>query len=417
MANSSQKGTIGLRPSFQEFLACAAVAKREAAALLLETRLTACATMGFDLSEIDERPDTGFVLHDLQGDSSSPDRLRRKRSGIVLLESGPPACDGFRLPPQDAGFVLCEDAGADLPLTGGTPKKAIVMPVSGQWYSLIVTGRKNVEVRSFSAFWMARLQGATHVVFQHGYKASTKLPETRILAVERRTCLDYGELGNPPPGSAEYARLFGSTRDLIAIRFEAFDGYQSPIKSHLCFPPSDAGIDDHDLPLARAFDWPSFFWLALVSSLGSVAEIQSSLLGQKVKISTHCSGIGAAEMAAQMLMAHSVKTLGLAARIQCQSVCDTSRKCRAILAARSRQHSEGWHIFNDIFHLFPAWRQELLKPEAMVQELLQTCNTRAERRCQQHGRECAHPVVDGDLCGSPCPPWSRFGLRLGYQIA
>ena len=162
--------------------------------------------------------------------------------------------------------------------------------------------------------------------------------------------------------------------------------------------------------LAEAFRWPARFWSAMLQALDcSAATLQRSLLGKKLNISTHCSGIGAAEVAAEMLVANSARELGFSVSIRCTSACDTSPACRRVLVG----HSSERHVFSNIFDFFPGWDEKLHEPEAVVKVLKEFCQEAQQRDCTQHMCRCQHPAVHGDICGSPCQPWSRSGKGRG----
>lgn len=283
--------------------------------------------------------------------------------------------------------------------------KVVHIKLVKKWYDAIATGQKDVEVRARSAYWMSRLRKATHVSFQCGYVPASQLqlPPLKIVALQHCTAQDC-PIQLPEFGSREYKNLFGDAVELVAIRFER--SYQASSSGNSALRR-----------LADAFQWPALFWQALSTAVDGVARLQSSLLGRPIKISSHCSGIGGAEVAAQMLVASSLGTLGFPVNITCESTCDTSKRCRSMLLARAEEAGKDWHIFNDIFSHFPGWNQELEDPDSMIQALKDTCQPTVGRHCHQHGQACEHPEVDGDLCGSPCPPWSRFGSHLGRSHA
>ena len=169
-----------------------------------------------------------------------------------------------------------------------------------------------------------------------------------------------------------------------------------------------------DCSLAAAFRWPAQFWSAMPLALDcSAATLKQSLLGKNLRISTHCSGIGAAEVAAEMLVVNSARELGFSVKIMCTSACDTTPVCRRVLL---RQSSER-HVFSNIFDFFPDWDQELHEPEAVINVLKEFCAVHEERYCTQHMCPCQDTAVHGDICGSPCQPWSRSGKGMGSTSA
>ena len=252
-------------------------------------------------------------------------------------------------------------------------------------------------MRSRTSHWVSRLTGATHVSFSCGYVAGSQLPLMKILSVQY--CSAHGHdcpTWLPNFGSPEYSKLFGNNADLIVIRF---DQNRETISAGSSTMPN----------LAQAFQWAAKFWNALTTAVGGLQNLQGSLLG--------CSGIGGAEVSAQMLVASSLGALGFPVNIDCESTCDTSKRCRSMLVDRAKAAGKDWHVFDDIFSFFPGWNQELEDPETMIQKLKETCQPTLGRHCHQHGSACSLPEVDGDLCGSPCPPWSRCGSHLGALLA
>ena len=348
--------------------------------------------------------DSGYVRRQKSGFTmdmrlSDDDSVSEKHSGQVRR--------------QKSGFAMDVDLTDHEPLPQKTRKKVVVMHLADRWRRLVASGQKTVEVRSCSEHWLPRLRNATHVVFKRGYsnEAADRLVETKILSIDLVHGDEWRKWGIPPPGTLQYQNLFGPFMDLFAITFEPVC-----MKSSICVSV-DGGDGDGHASLARAFAWPMVFWRSLKMVMGGVEQLKQSLLGQVLNISTHCSGIGAAEVATAMLCAHSKQALGFPVRINCKSVCDTSSVCRGILARRQQHEQDAWHIFDDIFHMFPGWDQQLRSPDIMAQELRRTCETQVPRVCHQHGQKCAHPLVHGDVCGSPCQPWSRYGVRLGCLSA
>ena len=366
-------------------------------------------TMGFDLSHFlpdgEERVQTGgFVLR-----SASNDFCDEQPSGFDLdgFDKEPTSSSGRASSAQvqaSPGFQLGWETQADF-MMEDRAQKVVHIPLKKEWYDLIATGQKDVEVRSRSQHWISRLTGATHVSFSCGYVAGSQLPAMKILSVQY--CSAHGHdcpTWLPKFGSPEYTQLFGKNADLVVIRFEQ---HRETISARNSMMPN----------LARAFQWAAKFWNALTTAVGGLPNLQWSLLGRPIKISSHCSGIGGAEVSAQMLVASSLDALGFPVNIDCESTCDTSKRCRSMLLDRARAAGKDWHVFDDIFSFFPGWNQEIEDPETMIQKLKETCQPTLGRHCHQHGSACSLPEVDGDLCGSPCPPCSRCGSHLGALLA
>eukprot|EP00439_Symbiodinium_sp_Y106_P049317 s2833_g6.t1 len=131
----------------------------------------------------------------------------------------------------------------------------------------------------------------------------------------------------------------------------------------------------------------------------SAATLKQSLLGKNLRISTHCSGIGAAEVAAEMLVVNSARELGFSVKIMCTSACDTTPVCRRVLL---RQSSER-HVFSNIFDFFPDWDQELHEPEAVINVLKEFCAVHEERTALWHDptRRYVTPIELGAVMGFP----------------
>ena len=102
--------------------------------------------------------------------------------------------------------------------------KTVFLNLTNDYFSQVERGEKNVEVRSDSPHWRARLQGATHVVFQAGYDKQRRLQPKRITQMKTVPAMDpevIETLNLPSPGSAAHKKLFGDYLKLIAIFFES----------------------------------------------------------------------------------------------------------------------------------------------------------------------------------------------------
>lgn len=387
-----------------------------------------------DTMPLSRRPKSGFIA---RADSRSSDHSGFVCAGEVLEGAPSPSspAHGFQFAEGLDGFRLAEDldgshCAQDLccegedrgqaqpapiwcgPFRGGEHKKVVVLPLAARWYTAVQVGDKNIEVRSASDFWKTRLREVTHVVFQRGFDPKSRLPEKQVLSVDLTSSSRHRELGIPRPGTLEYHELFGDHQELIVVKFESSQSEGNSDSRKRPLAQVDFGFHHGcEAPrLAQAFGWAARFWEAMRSTLGG-AELQQSLLGRRVTMSSHCSGIGSAEVAAEMIAAASTNSLGFDVRIDCLSTCDSDRACRRMLSKRS-----GSCIFNDLFEFFPGWDKTLREPAEMLALLHKHCDVGARRRCQQHGCDCVQPPVTADVCGSPCQPWSRYGSRRGHLV-
>ncbi|CAE7316245.1 ngoPIIM [Symbiodinium sp. CCMP2592] len=169
--------------------------------------------------------------------------------------------------------------------------------------------------------------------------------------------------------------------------------------------PLDEGV------LQRSMRWACVLVEALQEKF-SHAELRSSLWCSSRQVTTHCSGLGAAEVALELLKAASeIYAQDLSLKLTMSASCDSSSACRKILLLRDASS----HVFGDIFTSFPGWpgksgtrtpAQNLAMLEALYQGDLGS-------HCDRHLQPCCHFKADGDLTGSPCQPWSQRGLRRG----
>lgn len=128
--------------------------------------------------------------------------------------------------------------------------------------------------------------------------------------------------------------------------------------------------------------------------------------------STGCSGMGAPEMAASLLEAASLEALPFKVTLVCRSMCDTSPLCRRILLSRG---SRGC-VHKDMFEFCPLWDRDTMCPTEAMRRACRNNIPSPARFCERHSQEC-FPSRDLvlDVTGTPCPPWSRRGLRRGLS--
>ncbi|CAE8630432.1 unnamed protein product [Polarella glacialis] len=161
--------------------------------------------------------------------------------------------------------------------------------------------------------------------------------------------------------------------------------------------------------LPHAFRWAFMTLMALQLILGP--SIQQSLLMHQIPFSTHFSGMGSPEVAAEMLSAAAVGVLGFPLMLTSCATCDIDRKCQSILLQRSC----GACLFGNILDLRPSWDKKYEHFEQAWAALLPAV-TCPPRLCARHG-QCGFQAVACDIAGSPCQPWSRSGKRKGKADA
>ena len=165
---------------------------------------------------------------------------------------------------------------------------------------------------------------------------------------------------------------------------------------------------------AKRFTWPhAILWL-LQQRLGPNG-LQASLLGRRMTVSTHFSGIGAAEKAMSMLQ-QVFHLFGLfAAPLVSVFACDCSPGTWPILFASL----PGQCVFKnikDLCPLPPSLSSGEVDFHQMRHAVLQSFRM-SEMECARHGQACRPCHSDGNVSGSPCPPWSSSGLRRGRRDA
>ena len=250
-----------------------------------------------------------------------------------------------------------------------------------------------------------------------------------------------------PPGlmesSGEEASLAGSSPQRARSRSPR----SAPARAASPSPQSSAGLSDdvdelsdEELPqavnrqqpvcrqeglLQQSMTW-AVFLLGALTQIMDIGDLQRSYLGQDRQsfYSTHCSGMGCPEMAL-LFLGKAAQVYGrLRMRLQNAASCDISHRCRNLLQVRTPES----HVFSDIFEKFPGW-QNIPVPENLLNSLpreilhfaQQLYRLRAAYEpgkacvCATHKQCCLEPdVISGDVSGTPCPPWSRMGKRLGW---
>ena len=265
-------------------------------------------------------------------------------------------------------------------------------------------------------------------------------PDETEQAVEARVAPES------PPGlmesSGEEASLAGSSPQRARSRSPR----SAPARAASPSPQSSAGLSDdvdelsdEELPqavnrqqpvcrqeglLQQSMTW-AVFLLGALTQIMNIEDLQRSYLGQDRQsfYSTHCSGMGCPEMAL-LFLGKATQVYGrLRMHLRNAASCDISHRCRNLLQVRTPES----HVFSDIFEKFPGWQnipvpENLLNslPRAILPFAQQLYRLRAAYEpgkacvCHTHKQCCLEPDVAGDVSGTPCPPWSRMGKRLGW---
>ena len=149
--------------------------------------------------------------------------------------------------------------------------------------------------------------------------------------------------------------------------------------------------------------------LAAVKTVLGHPTLEESLCGRSVKLSSHCSGLGSPELTVQQLQASSMHALGFQLDLKFVFACEQDKQCQRILSNRAGEE----HVFTDMFEYFPGYDQCVRSPDDSYECLKAKCVPQLARYCCRHQGHCQAPSMDVDLCGSPCQPWSSYGLRMG----
>ena len=162
--------------------------------------------------------------------------------------------------------------------------------------------------------------------------------------------------------------------------------------------------------------WPALLVQALVSVL-TVGELHRSLLVfPALLLTSHFTGIGTAEVAAQMLSSAVIAALECKLEWKHVSCCEKDPTCRQILLRRPGLGC----IFDDIAEyshgLLQLMQQKTLDPDEAWKQLQHDFALRCGF-CHQHQQRCNHVAGHCDISGSPCQPWSRMGKKGGRRDA
>ena len=160
--------------------------------------------------------------------------------------------------------------------------------------------------------------------------------------------------------------------------------------------------------IVDSFGWAAACWDAVVQFIGGREHLRDSLWCGPIQVSTHCSGIGAPEAALLQLQASSPVTVS----VNCLAASDVSPDCQRRLLSRLPSSS---HIFGNIFAHFPGYEAIVREPDETVKLLRASFDAFAMLPCARHGH-CNHPEPEGDICGSPCQPYSKMGKQLSALV-
>jgi hypothetical protein len=158
--------------------------------------------------------------------------------------------------------------------------------------------------------------------------------------------------------------------------------------------------------------WPSLLLQALVLVL-TTSELHCSLLVfPALQLTSHFTGIGTAEVAADMLRSSINHALGCNVKWAHLSCCDKSPKCRQILLRRPGLGCIFGNIAEYSRGLSQLMKQKSLDPDEAWEQLQQHFAL-SGGFCHQHQQTCNHVAGHCDISGSPCQPWSRIGKERG----
>ena len=200
---------------------------------------------------------------------------------------------------------------------------------------------------------------------------------------------------------------------LCLLRSPCLSRRRSASSDVLLLEGDDAGQNADDgqamssSPASEAFRWP-IYALHLLRAAVSPELLQSCLAARPLSLSTSCSGIGSAEMAALCMESASLAALPFQIRVRPVAVCDTESACRRILQMRAPSAC----IHRDVFETCEPWDRDAREPGPAMRRLLAQPRAHCPRPCLKHGQLCAiRPDIE--IAGTPCQPWSRRGLRKG----
>ena len=223
-----------------------------------------------------------------------------------------------------------------------------------------------------------------------------------------------GEEGESESGSAQdtTASLNENTPDE-----EDENAADEEVPALLVYPLSAKRPTGSDL--AFSFSWASRLLDSLKRLFGEERAF-SCLFGHvPLCFSTHFSGLGTAELAVQMLAAAGRRSFRAELRLQASFSCEISGACRAVL----KERSPGRCVHANLLARFGHAPEAIVGRHVRAGRLnFRTCCDAMLRSplspaspCAEHGGACLFGRADIDVAGSPCPPWSRAGLRKGRE--
>jgi len=181
-----------------------------------------------------------------------------------------------------------------------------------------------------------------------------------------------------------------------------------------------APVSTHHRSLIDVFRWATYL-VAFLHDILSAPLLHSSLLGNRLSVSSFFSGVATAELALQSLYSACL-CADFGGGFDLVSVCDSGRKNLSIL---KQLVPSNCCILNNILNLSPVARV-VFKEASAVGELDFWQTWEKIRRgglfdnvsgCVQHPTQgsCACPATMLDISGSPCNQWSSAGKGLGER--
>ncbi len=176
--------------------------------------------------------------------------------------------------------------------------------------------------------------------------------------------------------------------------------------------------------LPQCFAW-AFALMSFLLRLQDWSVLQKSLLFSGLVYSTHFSGIGTAEYAAQLIKVASARVMPRDVSFNFGPSCEKDHKCDPHL---QRFRESGACLFANILTRCQPARQkyeearagEDLGPlKAVWESLVAHGCSDCGGFCRTHRFNCPTPRANVDISGSHCTLWSAMGARKGtrsYQI-
>jgi hypothetical protein len=149
-------------------------------------------------------------------------------------------------------------------------------------------------------------------------------------------------------------------------------------------------------------------------------KLERSLLAATCEMSTHFSGMGTVEVAADMVCQAAQQILGLTCVIKSVSLCDSSNNCQNVLRATCDRGADGEApcIFPDVIKLvqLPQGRSKSCD-QFLESARRRVMKSRISKRaqCAMHSRaSCAVRAGHFSFGGTPCTDFSAIGGRARF---